>query len=333
MAYLFFVLFLLSLLGIWDHPADIGSWLISLVLFAGWIALGRWERNKHTARWKAVAQRVHGKHLAQPADDVLQQFGRAPWHTWARAMAVRALDTISGTERQRAFWLLEMKHHEEPPLLGHQGGGVWYPTSFAIVRLSGPPTAVLQPLAAPGKLKAMHNGGYLFVWREAWGGAVGKALHPDELRELLKVALDLAPAGDRTLPAPAGAIASATAGRPRAKAPKVVEADRGIPVFVLLAWVFVGGAPFLPSELSPILLTPPALLLAFAGLDLRRVWSTCHFALLAGCALAATFSNAWRIYGMVLGVIAFLLIEACANSKNTHRDARGRLLWGHRDEA
>ena len=93
------------------------------------------------------------------------------------------------------------------------------------------------------------------------------------------------------------------------------------------------GAPLLPTEFSTVLLTLPALVLAFVGLDLRRVWSTCHFALLAGCALAATFNNAWRLYGIVLGVVAVLFIESLANSKNTHRDARGRLLWGRRDAA
>jgi hypothetical protein len=326
-AYVFFLFFVLSLFGIGDDPTSVTQWLISLALLACWLILGRWETNKHTAKWQAAARHAPGTYVARPADDLLQQFGHAPWHTWARATALRALDTISGTERQRAFWLLDVLHREWSL---HIAGGFSYQTSFAIVRLAGQPTGVLHPLPAAGKLKAMHNGGYLFVWRDAWGSAVGKALHPDEMLDLLKVALDLAPAGDRSVTAPAVASAKPSARRRVATA---VGADRAIPVFVLLAWVFIVGAPFLPTGFSTTLLTLPALVLAFVGLDLRRVWSTCHFALLSGCALAATFNNALRFYGVPLGICAIVLIHLCASSKNTHRDVRGRLLWGHRDDA
>jgi hypothetical protein len=191
----------------------------------------------------------------------------------------------------------------------------------------------------------MHNGGYLFLWVSAWGSAIGKSLPPARLPGLLKVALRLAAEADRTLPAPSPSPSpSATPTPTPASLPPTVPPerpatnkrsapDRAIPALVVLAWGLAVGAFFLPASFSPVLLTLPALVLAFIGLDLRRVGATCHFAVLAGCILAASLATAQGVLCIPLGFAAIIVIDWFASSRNTHRDPQGRLLWGHRDEA
>ena len=74
MAYMFFLFFLLSLVGIWEDPTSVTPWLISLGLCACWIVLGRWSSNKRRAQWQTAARHARGTYQAQPADDALLQF-------------------------------------------------------------------------------------------------------------------------------------------------------------------------------------------------------------------------------------------------------------------